>query len=125
MTDSKLRPETTSGIPVQSVYGPEDIADLDPALDLGAPGEYPFTRGVSPDMPVAVVEHGTTSQQNTIITSAADMVTDTTAVSINSPAMIFIGESIAMAKQLQWFNGQSQAGEFPQHIYGEYELAAS
>ena len=49
MTDSKLRPETTSGIPVQSVYGPEDIADLDPALDLGAPGEYPFTRGVSPE----------------------------------------------------------------------------
>ena len=49
MTDSKLRPETTSGIPVQSVYGPEELADLDYARELGAPGEYPFTRGVSPE----------------------------------------------------------------------------
>ena len=39
-----------AGIPVKPVYGPEDVAGLDPARDLGAPGEYPFTRGIHPEM---------------------------------------------------------------------------
>ncbi len=38
--------ETTSGIEVRRVYGPEDAPD--PAL--GAPGSFPFTRGVYPTM---------------------------------------------------------------------------
>ena len=32
------------------LYTPEDIAGLDYRRDLGYPGEYPFTRGVQPDM---------------------------------------------------------------------------
>jgi len=36
---------TTSGIAVQRVYGPADGV-VDPARDLGEPGEFPFTRGV-------------------------------------------------------------------------------
>ncbi len=39
-----------SGIPVKPVYGPEDLAGFDPARELGAPGEYPFTRGIHPEM---------------------------------------------------------------------------
>ena len=39
-----------SGIPVKPVYGPGDLADFDPARDLGVPGEYPFTRGIHPEM---------------------------------------------------------------------------
>jgi methylmalonyl-CoA mutase N-terminal domain/subunit len=41
---------TTSELPVADVYTPSDIAGLDPARDLGLPGEYPFTRGVQPTM---------------------------------------------------------------------------
>jgi methylmalonyl-CoA mutase, N-terminal domain len=41
---------TTSGIPVADVYTPADVADLDPARDVGLPGEYPFTRGVQATM---------------------------------------------------------------------------
>jgi len=38
-----------SGIPIAPVYGPDDaLADL--AEALGAPGQYPFTRGVQPTM---------------------------------------------------------------------------
>jgi methylmalonyl-CoA mutase, N-terminal domain len=33
----------------KSVYGPGDWAG-DPARDLGRPGEFPFTRGVYPNM---------------------------------------------------------------------------
>ncbi len=39
-----------SGVPIQSVYGPEDVRDLDPQRDLGAPGEFPYTRGIHRDM---------------------------------------------------------------------------
>jgi len=35
---------------VKGTYGPDDIAGLDYARDLGDPGEYPFTRGVHPTM---------------------------------------------------------------------------
>jgi methylmalonyl-CoA mutase N-terminal domain/subunit len=35
---------------IKSVYGPRDISELDFDRDLGAPGEFPFTRGVYPSM---------------------------------------------------------------------------
>jgi methylmalonyl-CoA mutase N-terminal domain/subunit len=38
--------ETISGEPVEPLYTPENVADLDHDRDLGYPGEYPFTRGV-------------------------------------------------------------------------------
>lgn len=37
---------TLSGVPIERIYTPLDIADLDYTRDLGNPGEYPFTRGV-------------------------------------------------------------------------------
>ncbi|MGE5597281.1 MAG: methylmalonyl-CoA mutase [Hyphomicrobiales bacterium] len=40
----------TSSAPVQRLYTPLDVADLDYERDLGFPGEYPFTRGVQPTM---------------------------------------------------------------------------
>ncbi|MBI4610188.1 MAG: methylmalonyl-CoA mutase [Candidatus Rokubacteria bacterium] len=39
-----------AGIPVKPVYGPDDIRRLDYHRDLGEPGEYPFTRGIHPEM---------------------------------------------------------------------------
>ncbi len=41
---------TESGLPFRPVYGPEALADFDPAAALGDPGEFPFTRGVYPTM---------------------------------------------------------------------------
>ena len=41
--------ETWSGIEVPAVLGPEDVT-VDPALDLGEPGAFPFTRGPYADM---------------------------------------------------------------------------
>jgi len=44
------RPEfvNTSGIPVQRVYTPLDLADFDYLQQLGMPGQYPYTRAVQP-----------------------------------------------------------------------------
>ena len=41
---------TTSSEPIQRLYTPLDVADLDYASDLGLPGGYPFTRGVHPTL---------------------------------------------------------------------------
>jgi len=46
VTDRPKEFKTSWGAPLKPVYGPEDAADA----DLGAPGEFPFTRGVHPEM---------------------------------------------------------------------------
>jgi len=45
-----LYPFTISGIPIKPLYTPEDLAGMDPARDLGFPGEYPYTRGIHSTM---------------------------------------------------------------------------
>ena len=42
MRDAKLH----AGIPIKPVYGPDDVAGVDPTRDIGQPGEYPYTRGI-------------------------------------------------------------------------------
>ena len=37
---------TISDVPLETVYGPQDVAHLDLARDLSWPGEYPYTRGI-------------------------------------------------------------------------------
>jgi methylmalonyl-CoA mutase N-terminal domain/subunit len=41
---------TLSGLPVKTVYTPEDLTDFDPQSSLGSPGEFPYTRGIHPTM---------------------------------------------------------------------------
>ena len=44
--ERKDRFMTTSSEPIQRLYTPLDVTDLDYLGDLGNPGEYPYTRGV-------------------------------------------------------------------------------
>jgi len=41
---------TTSGVPINRIYTPQDNENIDYTRDLGLPGEYPYTRGVQPTM---------------------------------------------------------------------------
>ncbi|MDR7392906.1 MAG: methylmalonyl-CoA mutase family protein, partial [Armatimonadota bacterium] len=41
---------TLSDLPVERLYGPEDVAQVDFHRDIGYPGEYPFTRGIHATM---------------------------------------------------------------------------
>lgn len=41
---------TTSSEPVERVYTPLDVAELDYLEDLGLPGEYPYTRSIHPTL---------------------------------------------------------------------------
>jgi methylmalonyl-CoA mutase N-terminal domain/subunit len=49
---SKAVPEVVleSGISVEPVYGPENLAGIAMEQELGRPGEFPFTRGIHPLM---------------------------------------------------------------------------
>jgi methylmalonyl-CoA mutase, N-terminal domain len=42
--------ENLSGIPLNRIYTPSDVTDVEYSRDLGMPGEYPYTRGVYPTM---------------------------------------------------------------------------
>ena len=44
------RSRTLSGTPVEKVYTSDRLSDFDPSADLGAPGGFPFTRGIHADM---------------------------------------------------------------------------
>jgi methylmalonyl-CoA mutase N-terminal domain/subunit len=56
-SDSKNRPAVAqkksaspTGLPMEPVIGPDDLAGWDAERDLGFPGQFPFTRGVYPTM---------------------------------------------------------------------------
>jgi methylmalonyl-CoA mutase N-terminal domain/subunit len=42
--------KTSSGIPVELVYRAERLEGFDAAIELGEPGEFPYTRGIQPTM---------------------------------------------------------------------------
>ena len=48
--DKLVRETTQSNIPVKPVYTPQDMADLDYDRDIADPGQYPYTRGIHPQM---------------------------------------------------------------------------
>ena len=50
MPERRERFITTSSDPVERLYTPLDIADMDYIRDLGLPGLYPYTRGIHPTM---------------------------------------------------------------------------
>src|SRR5471032_1598450 len=41
---------TISDLPLKPVYDAADVAGLDPERDLAAPGTFPYTRGIHPNM---------------------------------------------------------------------------
>ncbi|MGE5250008.1 MAG: methylmalonyl-CoA mutase [Bacteroidota bacterium] len=41
---------TTSSEPINRLYTPLDVAEMDYSADLGLPGEYPYTRGIHPTL---------------------------------------------------------------------------
>jgi len=41
---------TISGVPIEPLYGPEDLQGFDPARELAKPGEFPYTRGIHETM---------------------------------------------------------------------------
>ena len=68
--------------------------------------------GVPSDLPIALVENGTTSDQRTILSTISKIQLDAKNADISTPAMIYIGETVRSAEHLRWFDGQSGTGKF-------------
>ncbi|MBX3237682.1 MAG: methylmalonyl-CoA mutase family protein [Nitrospiraceae bacterium] len=50
MQERRSRFSTLSGLEINRLYTDHDLKDWSPEKDLGAPGEFPYTRGVYPSM---------------------------------------------------------------------------
>ena len=48
MTERRESFKTSSNIPVNRVYGPQDLEQAEPPGGLGFPGEFPYLRGIHP-----------------------------------------------------------------------------
>lgn len=57
--------------------------------------------GMSAEMPVALVENGTSTRQRVVTGSLAELAE--LAGEVESPALIIIGEVVALREQLNWF----------------------
>lgn len=84
-----------------------------------------ISHDVSPQLPVAIIENGTTHQQRTLHTTVSALAKDAMIAGIQAPAMLLFGEVAAIGERLQWFEGVAQpASAFPRDI-GEGELVSA
>jgi len=68
--------------------------------------------GMDGATPVAVVQHGTTSRQRVLHSTLAEIGVDAERKDIDAPAMVFIGRTAALGKELQWFDGNQGVSSF-------------
>lgn len=62
-----------------------------------------LARGRSPETPAALIRWGTTSEQQTVIGTLADIIAKATAAGLEPPVVTVIGEVVALREHLQWF----------------------
>jgi uroporphyrin-III C-methyltransferase len=65
--------------------------------------------GVSPQMPTAVIQQGTTREQESVTGTLENIVER--AAHLKSPAVIVVGHVVELSAQLQWFGSESMLPE--------------
>lgn len=68
-----------------------------------------MTHGMASDMPVAVVEKGTTPEQRVITGALNTIAAKVEQAEVGSPALIIIGRVVTLHRQLAWFGESTQA----------------
>jgi len=64
-----------------------------------------MTHGRAADTPVAIISHATTAQQTTLVTTLGEASRQAAEHHIAPPAVIVVGEVVALRDQLRWFDG--------------------
>ena len=86
-------------------------------MGLGALSEIAhqlIKHGMPPDMPAAVIEKGTSSQQK-VITGTLETLPDLVLeLNLKSPSLFIVGQVVALNKRLQWFSGMQAAQAIPE-----------
>lgn len=62
-----------------------------------------MAHGVSPDMPAAVVQQGTTQHQRVVVATVSDLADKVSAANIKAPCLTIIGEVVQLREKLNWF----------------------
>ncbi len=65
--------------------------------------EQLIKHGVSPDMPVAVVQQGTTQRQKVVTATLADLSEKVVEAGLKAPCLTIIGEVVHLREKLAWF----------------------
>ena len=66
--------------------------------------EQLITRGISANMPIAVIQQGTTQRQRVLTGTLSDMAEKVEAAKLKAPCLIIIGEVVLLREKLNWFN---------------------
>ncbi|MCU7933159.1 MAG: uroporphyrinogen-III C-methyltransferase [Candidatus Thiodiazotropha sp. (ex Codakia rugifera)] len=69
--------------------------------------------GRGPDTPAAVVQEGTTPRQRMVQGTLATLNLRVAEAGLSSPVIIIVGETVALAEQLAWFEPQEVCDETP------------
>lgn len=65
--------------------------------------EQLIVHGVSPDMPAAVVQQGTTQKQRVVVAKLKDLADKVKLAEIKAPCLTIIGEVVQLRDKLNWF----------------------
>lgn len=65
--------------------------------------EQLIKHGVSPDMPVAVVQQGTTQRQKVVTATLVDLAEKVAEAGLRAPCLTIIGEVVHLREKLAWF----------------------
>ncbi len=65
--------------------------------------EQLIVHGVSPDMPAAVVQQGTTQKQRVVVATLKDLAEKVKAAQIKAPCLTIIGKVVQLRERLNWF----------------------
>ncbi|MFY0699222.1 MAG: uroporphyrinogen-III C-methyltransferase [Bermanella sp.] len=60
--------------------------------------------GMSPDMPIALVQKGTTPEQKVIVATLGTMVKTLESQTVSAPTLIIVGEVVSLHDKLKWFD---------------------
>ena len=58
---------------------------------------------MKPDMPVALIEKGTTREQRVLTSSLESMESTLASESVASPSLFIVGEVVCLAEKLGWY----------------------
>ena len=83
--------------------GNDTLVLLSAVARIGEIAHALIDAGRASDTPVAMTRFGTTTEQTTIVTTLADVAADAKAAGMTAPAIVVVGEVVAMREALSWF----------------------
>lgn len=68
-----------------------------------------IAHGVSPEMPAAVIQQGTTQKQRVVESTLANLASDVATAGLKPPSLTIIGEVVKLRSRLNWFTPSEDA----------------